>query len=371
MNTALPSISILSGQGDYTVDFVATIAALAEEIGRLPNCVLVVDRNVARLFADELGGLFASRPTHLVDATEAAKTPDGALGLLAFLQASDATKQTVVVAIGGGIIQDIATFAAHVYYRGLRLFLVPTTLLGMSDSCIGAKSAINFGAFKNQLGVFHSPAHVWVCLAFLATLSDTEIRSGYGEILKLHLTNGDLASFEDLRGAVERDGWRNNDLARFIRESLEVKKSVIEQDEYERDLRRILNYGHTFGHALEAVTHHGIPHGLAVAWGVDLANFLAWRTGLLPEADFQAVHGFIARHFSWQLPSAVSAEELIASARRDKKVADGRISLILPERVGALRIVPRHFNAELHGLIAEYLARWSTVQHGAPPDKSS
>ena len=366
MNATLPPLSIRSGQGDYAVDFVASIPALAEEIGRLPNCVLAVDRNVAHLFADELGSLFASRPTHLIDATEEAKTPDGALGLLGFLQSANATKQTAVVAIGGGIIQDIATFAAHVYYRGLRLFLVPTTLLGMSDSCIGAKSAINFGAFKNQLGVFHSPAHVWVCLDFLATLSNTEIRSGYGEILKLHLTDGHLASFDDLRSIVDRDGWRNDSLARFIRESLEVKKSVIEQDEYERDLRRVLNYGHTFGHALEAVTRHGIPHGLAVAWGVDLANFLAWRTGLLAEDDFQTVHGFVARHFSWPLPQAVSAAELITAARRDKKVADSRINLILPERLGTLRILRRAFDDELQSLIAEYLANWSVVQHDAP-----
>ena len=357
MTIIQPSIRIRSGQGDYAVDFVGSIPALAGEIGRLPNCVLVLDRNIARLFEGELGPLMASRPTHLIDATEDAKTPEGALGLLAFLQEADAVKQTAIVALGGGIIQDIATFAAHVYYRGLRLFLVPTTLLGMADSCIGAKSAINFGRFKNQLGVFHSPSQVWVCLRFLETLSDTEIRSGYGEILKLHLTR--IGGFKDLRAAVERDGWRNADLGRFISQSLQVKKAIIEEDEYERDLRRILNYGHTFGHALEAVTHHAIPHGLAVAWGIDLANFLAWRSGLLAEADFVQVHEFIAEFLSWRLPMAITADDLIQSARRDKKVADGQINLILPDRVGSLRIVPHSFEPDLRAHIIDYLAGWN------------
>jgi len=358
----LPSLPIKSGQGDYTVDFVDSLVTLANEIARLPKAVILVDRNIVRLYSEQLAPALAAHPVLEIEAIEDEKTPEGVLRTLEFFQQTDSVKQTIVVAIGGGIIQDIATYAAHVYYRGLRWFFVPTTLLSMADSCIGAKCGINFGAFKNQLGVFHSPAHVWICLSFLDTLSDTELRSGYGEILKLHLTRSGPELFAELKDTVTREGWRNAKLASFIRRSLEVKKGVIEEDEYEHDLRRILNYGHTFGHALESVTHHGIPHGMAVAWGIDLVNFMAWRAGLLLEKDFLDMHEFIISHFSWQLASPVDACEVIEATRRDKKVADGKINLILPDRLGSLLIVPHAYDSELEKTVIAYFDHYNALR---------
>lgn len=359
---SIPSLPIASGQGDYRVDFADSLNSVMGEIARLPRAVVLIDRNIVRLYAEALAPVLAAHPVMEIDATEDEKTPDGVLRAIAFFQRTDTVKQTNVVAIGGGIIQDIATFAAHVYYRGVRWLYVPTTLLGMADSCIGAKCGINFGPFKNQLGVFHAPAHVWICLAFLDTLSDTELRSGYGEILKLHLTRSGPELFAELKETVRRDGWRNAKLAEFIRRSLEVKKGVIEEDEYEADLRRILNYGHTFGHALEAVTHHGIPHGLAVAWGIDLVNFLAWRSGMLREEEFLNVHEFVLSHFSWQLPAPVDTRALIDATRRDKKVVDGRLNLVLPDRLGSLKVVPRAYDRELEDAVATYLGRWNALR---------
>ncbi|MBM4111628.1 MAG: 3-dehydroquinate synthase [Phycisphaerae bacterium] len=358
----IPSLPITSGQGDYRVDFADSLTAMMAEIARLPRAVVLVDRNIVRLYSEALGPVLSTHPALEIDATEDEKTPDGVLRALAFFQRTDTVKQTTVVAIGGGIIQDIATFAAHVYYRGVRWFYVPTTLLGMADSCIGAKCGINFGPFKNQLGVFHSPAHVWICLAFLDTLTDTELSSGYGEILKLHLTSSGPELFAELKETVTREGWRNAKLAKFIRRSLEVKKGVIEVDEYELHLRRILNYGHTFGHALESVTHHAIPHGLAVAWGIDLVNFLAWRSGMVREEDFLNVHEFVLSHFSWQLPSPVDARVLIDATRRDKKVVDGRLNLVLPDRLGSLKVVSRAYDCELEDAVGTYLDRWNALR---------
>jgi 3-dehydroquinate synthase len=269
-------------------------------------------------------------------------------------------RQSTVVAIGGGIIQDIATFTAHIFYRGIKWIHVPTTLLAMSDSCIGAKCGINFGAFKNQLGVFHSPTRVLICHKFLDTLFDKDIRSGYGEILKLLLT-GSPELFANLQKRLDESGFRNPELPALIYQCLNVKKGVIEADEYETDLRRILNYGHTFGHALEAVTEYEVPHGLAVAWGIDLANFISLRCDLLKEADFRSIHDFVARHFSFRVSRLVSAAELIQGARRDKKVSAGKLNLILLDRPGSLQIVPSAFDATLEANVAEYLGKHNVI----------
>lgn len=350
-----PPLIIRSGQGDYRVDFVARLDDLLPRLLDIPRPLVLADRTIARVYGQALAPLFERYPVLLLDATEDEKTLAGITKVVNWLQQGNATRQSVLLTVGGGIIQDIATFASHAYYRGISWMFVPTTLLSQCDSCIGAKCGINLNAFKNQLGVFHAPAQVVICAQFLDTLADQDVASGYGEILKL-LYTGSRADFDTLKHAVERGGLRNPDLLALIRASLEFKKRVIEEDEYEKDLRRILNYGHTFGHALEALTAHEVPHGLAVAWGIDLVNYLATRRGLLAETDYQEVHAFIQRHLPWRLKQSVAAAALIQGSRRDKKVADGQVSLILAERPGSLKIVKTPFDRRLEEEVADYLA---------------
>lgn len=347
-------LPIRSGQGDYSVDGFDELDSLVQAVQKIPKTVILIDSNIAKLYADRLAPLLNNLPTLAIDATEDEKTLAGVTRALNFYQRNNCVKQSTVVAIGGGIIQDIATFSSHIYYRGVKWMHVPTTLLAMSDSCIGAKCGINLNEFKNQLGVFNSPSRVLICVKFLDTLSDNDIRSGYGEILKLMLT-GSVELFDGLKGCVNQHGFRNPELATFIHQSLSVKKSVIEIDEYETDLRRILNYGHTFGHSLEAITQHEIPHGIAVAWGVDVANFISLRQGLLAEADYRAIHDFISRHFSYRISCNVSVVDLIRGAQRDKKVSDGKLNMALLEHPGNLRIVPIAFDRWLETTLTEYM----------------
>lgn len=356
-NANLKPLAIRSGQGDYSVTFPSDIVELVEEMMGVPRSVVVIDSYVASLYEEALAPLLRSRPTLQVEATEEKKTPLGVTLTWEFLQNADATKQTNIIVIGGGIIQDIAQFSAHNYYRGLGWYYAPTTLLAQADSCIGAKCGINFGSFKNQLGVFHSPSHVWVCPTFLETLSEVELRSGYGEIIKLHLTRSGPELFHELAAEIDANGWCNPKLACFIRQSLVVKKGVIEEDEYERDLRRILNYGHTFGHSLEAITHHSIPHGAAVVWGMDLVNFLALRQGLIAEDHYLYIHGFFSRHFDCRISKKIAANELVDATRRDKKVADGKVNLVMPDRLGGLCIVPTSYDSRLTTDVGDYLAK--------------
>ena len=347
-------LTITSSQGDYVVEPFADVASLAAAVAAVPDAFVIVDERIASLYG-ELFAPFAAAPRHVMPATETEKTLHGVERALLALQAARGDKRTTVVAIGGGIVQDVATLSAHLWYRGVPYVYVPTTLLAMADSCIGAKCAVNLGAFKNQLGTFQSPRRVLVCERFADTLAADDVRSGYGEIVKLAIVDS-AAAFARLRDDVTSNGFGGPALAAHIRASLETKRRIIEIDEHERDLRRILNYGHTFGHALEAVTENAVPHGLAVAWGVDLANFTAWRLGLLDRAVYDDVHAFVARCFAFRPARAYDAAAIVTAMRRDKKAAAGSVALILPHALGDVRVVPTPLDATLETIVADYVA---------------
>ena len=224
----------------------------------------------------------------------------------------------------------------------------------MCDSCIGAKCGINHGSFKNQLGVLHAPNEIHIATAFLETLDDADLRSGYGEILKLFLTENEF-DIKTLITSVDDGGIRCPELLSMIRRSLEIKRKVIEEDEYESDLRRILNYGHTFGHALEALTNHAVPHGIAVAWGISLINELSVQRGHPVKELAEEIDGFISRHLSFQIENMPNAEELIEMSRRDKKVSGGLLNLVLLKGAGDLIIEPVPFDEDLLNGVNQFL----------------
>ena len=353
MNASAAPLPVVSAQGDYVVEPFGDIASLLAAVAPLRDRFAIVDAQVAALYREAFTA-FSDGPRHVVPATEAEKTLQGVERALLALQAAGGDKNTTIVAVGGGITQDIATLAAHLWYRGVPYVYVPTTLLAMADSCIGAKCAVNLGAFKNQLGTFQSPQRVLVCERFIDTLADDDVRSGYGEIVKLALIESQ-AAFAKLRADIAADGFRGPSLSSHVRSSLETKRRIIELDEHERDLRRILNFGHTFGHALEAVTHHGVPHGLAVAWGIDVANFVAWRRGLLARTVYEDVHAFIAERFAFRAARPYDAAAIFAAMTRDKKASGGRIALVLAHALGDVRIVPAALDARLEAEIRDYL----------------
>ncbi|HNE05302.1 MAG TPA: hypothetical protein PLT08_12330 [Anaerolineales bacterium] len=354
------SLNIKSGQGDYRVDFHDSIQNLVNAVLQTGVSAIVIDQNVAALYRNILHPLTDKIPVLEIPATEEEKTLAGIEKTLAFFQQNNLTRNSIVLAIGGGIIQDIVTFSSHVYYRGIRWMYIPTTLLSMCDSCIGAKCGINFGAHKNQLGIFQSPAHVFISSQFTQTLSERDVRSGYGEMLKLIIT-GSEDLFQQYRSAFEVGFPSLGDANHFIYESLNVKKRVIEIDEYELDLRRILNYGHTFGHALESLTKYEIPHGSGVAWGLDLANFLGWRLGVTREADFLRIHEFVMKHFRFRLSAPVDSRQLVDMTRRDKKVTQGKANLILLREPGDLAIIPVEYDEKLYGLVDEFLKEYNVI----------
>ena len=345
---------IRSAQWDYPVTFHSAIGDGIAALEEMPEALVVVDANVLNLHDQALRRLTEAYPTLAVDPTEEAKSLAGVTTLVQWLIDQRAVRSATIIAIGGGCIQDLVSFTSHIYYRGINWVFFPTTVLSQSDSCIGAKSGINVLPFKNQLGALHSPKAVHICQEFLETLPDVEVASGYGEIVKLAVTSS-RHFLSLLEASLADGGLRNPHLLELTRASLSAKQEIIEEDEFESDLRRVLNYGHSFGHALEGLSGHSVPHGLAVLWGIDVINSLGVTWGITPAALRDRLHDLIASHFDYSIPVSPSAEELIEVVSRDKKVAHGRMHFAVLRTEGNIVIEPRELNRDLSRQLAVVL----------------
>jgi 3-dehydroquinate synthase len=259
------------------------------------------------------------------------------------LVAHGADRKSVVVALGGGVIGDLAGFAASIYMRGIRVVQVPTTLLAQVDSSVGGKTGINHPSGKNLIGAFHQPSVVVTDTDVLQTLPSRELAAGLAEILK-HGLLADAAYFEevvaDLPALREREPAA---LARAIGRSCEIKAGVVGRDERESGERALLNLGHTFGHAIEALTGYGQwLHGEAVGCGMVLAADMSRRLGLITERDVRTVQHSVALAGLPPRIEGLEAEAALRSMRGDKKAEAGAVRYIVLEAIGraAQRAVP-------------------------------
>lgn len=354
MEDDLSSLLIHSLQWNYEVEFFTDVHSAAEAALATEDVFFVCDENVARQYSEQLAPLMAGHPTYVVAANEETKSLSGVGLLVNWLIENRAIRTATIVAIGGGCIQDLVSFTAHVYYRGISWVFLPTTVLSQSDSCIGAKSGINVLPYKNQLGVLHSPRRVIIISEFLDSLPEIEVASGYGEIVKLAVT-----SSRHFLGVLERSleecGIRGGHILPLTRASLAAKQEIIEEDEYESDLRRVLNYGHSFGHALESIAGHQVPHGLAVLWGIDIINWLGVRWGITSPAIAERLSCLIRKHFDYSLPLDPTPDLLVDMVARDKKAANGLMYFVVLVDEGEFQIVPKPLDDDLRALVAQYL----------------
>jgi 3-dehydroquinate synthase len=256
----------------------------------------------------------------------------------AFLEAR-LGRDGLVVAFGGGVVGDLAGYAAATWMRGVDWVGIPTTLLSMVDSSIGGKVGINHAKAKNLIGAFHQPRAVVIDPAFLLTLPAREVRSGAYEVLKCAIL-GDRALFAALREApAGLRGWDRVATENAIATACRIKAEVVEKDEREGGLRRVLNLGHTIGHALEAVTaYRRFTHGEAVGWGLVGAAFISRRRGLLPEAGYDAIASAVD-HLGPRPPvSDLAAPRVLDALARDKKARARRVPFVLPTAIGRVAI---------------------------------
>jgi 3-dehydroquinate synthase len=257
------------------------------------------------------------------------------------LLAAGVQRDGVVVAFGGGCVGDLAGFAAATYMRGLIWVQVPTTLLAMVDSSVGGKVGVNHPQAKNLIGAFHQPKAVLADPSLLETLPPREMRSGAYEVLKCGIL-ADRTLFQALRDApagLER--WSRSDVENAIASACRIKAEVVENDEREDGLRRVLNLGHTLGHALEAVTsYRRFTHGEAVGWGLLGEAWIARKRGLLAEATFDAIASAVDHLGPRPRVSDLAPARVLAAISRDKKGRAGKVPFVLPKAIGRVEIRP-------------------------------
>lgn len=284
-------------------------------------------------------------------AKEEFKTLDTVGTLIEQLRKHGATRRSRIVAAGGGIVQDVATFTASCYMRGIAWDYVPTTLLGMVDSCIGGKSSLNVGSYKNIAGNFYPPDRVWVDTRFCSTLSSGQMVEGLCEAVKICYASSDDAFDRYLALAGTGDLFRDPQIIeRIIGLTLATKKVFIEEDEFDDNIRLLLNFGHTFGHALEGASGYGISHGIAVGLGMMASFSFSEGQGLVHRSCTRASK--LLEHLRWLLARApglawqlgqLSAEDLLRRFDSDKKHTPEHYSVIAFSADGSLvrHLTPR------------------------------
>ncbi len=320
-------------------------AAPVRDAVKLTHAVVITDENVAEPHAAGLVQSIGDDGTKIdlivIEAGETSKSIEMADRLWRRLLELGADRKTGIIAVGGGVIGDLAGFIAATFARGLTFIQVPTTLLAQVDSSVGGKVGINLPAAKNMVGAFWQPALVLIDTSVLKTLAEREYRAGLGEVVKYGVIL-DRQFFAYLEQHVEQLLARDDDVLRHVvARCCRLKADVVQQDEREESgLRAVLNYGHTFAHALETVTGYDQwLHGEAVSMGMICASRLAERLGRIdPSVTRRQLDLLSALGLPVSVPD-IDREAAIAAMRRDKKVAHGRLRFVLPTRLGHVELV--------------------------------
>ena len=350
--SAHDELRIKSNIKDYSVILVDDFSkALVED--SLEKSFLVIDQAVLHLYNLKLQGILQQSKHLVIEATELHKTLDYIEVVIKTLIDNNVKRGDTLVAIGGGIIQDITGFVATILFRGLEWTFYPTTLLAQSDSCIGSKTSINVGEFKNQVGTFCPPQRVILDINFLKTLSPADIKSGLGEIIKVHLLDGG-DSLKYILSHYTQDSSDSAAFSALILRSLRIKKNIIEKDEFDKDYRNILNYGHTFGHAIESVTDYKVSHGQAVTVGMDIANYISMRLGILPQKSYELMGKALGKNLPEFRVEKEQVEPLLVALSKDKKNIDQELSLILTRGPGEMLKMKLPMDRSLKGYLNDY-----------------
>ena len=334
---SLPTYDILVQHG--ALERAGDIARAATRAHRY---AVITDSNVARTHAERVVQSLGSvgTRTYTVPAGEASKTRETWARLTDEMLESGFGRDAAILAVGGGVVGDLAGFVAATFMRGIKCVQVPTSLIAMIDASVGGKTAVDTPRGKNLVGAFHQPAAVIVDPAALATLPSSHFRAGLAEAVK-HGVIADAAYLErtvtDAPSLLDAGAQRGDALESLIARSIEIKAEIVRRDEREQGLRQVLNFGHTIGHAIEAASGYSLLHGECVAIGMVYEAAMAEKIGVASSGTARDVRRAVERvGLPTALPADLGADRLIAVMRSDKKVRSGKVRFALPREIGAM-----------------------------------
>lgn len=302
-----------------------------EIIFETDNTFFVIDKNVYELYEN----LFSNLPMEnilILEATEQNKTIETALSICEKMTAMAAKRNSRLISVGGGIIQDITGFAANILYRGIDWIFVPTTVLAACDSCIGGKTSLNYKKYKNLLGTFYPPSKIYICPLFFKTLPQRDFNSGLGEVIKFNIMAGN-EFLEKIKNDIDALIIGNSVVvSQYLNSSLNYKKKFIETDEFDKGERIKLNFAHTFGHAIEVISDYAIPHGTAVAIGMIMADSISVKRGILNHSIAEQAEKILLKVIS--IPQNLSLsdfnqEDILSIIRKDKKQIGNSLTAVI------------------------------------------
>lgn len=320
--------------------------------------LIVTNETIAPLYLDAVTASLGDREVvvHILPDGESFKTLETASGIFDTLLEVPCDRSVTIVALGGGVVGDMAGFAAACYQRGVTYVQIPTTLLSQVDSSVGGKTAVNHPAGKNMIGAFHQPACVITDVASLATLPKREFAAGMAEVIKYGAIN-DPEFFDWLEKEASAIEQRDPQaLVHVIEQSCRNKADVVSRDEREENVRAILNFGHTFGHAIEnAVGYGDWLHGEAVGCGMVMAASMSAQLGWISDEESTRVANLVARFdLPVSPPSSMASEDFIRLMGRDKKVSRGTIRLVLLKAFGRAELVDDYSPDVLAATLAKF-----------------
>lgn len=316
-----------------------------EEMYKDPIKVCVIsDENVFNYFGEDFINHFSSKYTvssFVIKPGEASKSFDSVTKALCFLKENDFSRKDVLVALGGGVVCDLTGFIAALFHRGIDHVMVPTTLLAMADASIGGKNAVDFEGLKNIVGTFKMPSLIYLCLDTLKKLPEREYYAGFSEIMKAGLlADADFYMWliDNMYEICDKD---YEVISEMLQRAIEIKKTIVEKDPFEKGDRALLNLGHSFGHALESYFEGEYIHGEAVALGCVCAAFVSWKLNMIKMEDYYEVRDMFV---PFNLPISICVDkkalsEIKGKMLKDKKNSEGKVNLVLLKKIGKAVLV--------------------------------
>lgn len=322
---------------DFPVEFVEDFSFI-NKLLKINNYVVIVGQTVYKYYKDIIFNRFPKDSLIILKLNEQRKTLGTVTKIYKKLLPLAAKKNLIIISFGGGINQDVTGFVASTLYRGVNWIYIPTTLLAMADSAIGLKTSLNYESYKNVLGTFYPPSNIYICTDFLKTLQKTDYMSGIGEIIKFMLMKKNpIKNLDDSIKKIEKLKLNRDKkfVTNIIKESIEIKKSYMEGDEFDLGKRNLLNYGHELGHALEATSNFKIPHGIGVVIGIIFANLVSVQRGWIDKKINEKINK------SLLLPNIITVklkkeyfnyDVVLEKIKKDKKRISDKLPLVLPKR---------------------------------------